>query len=53
MRSIKWWEYVTAFLTEKTRDSYLAYSKKVLNENYLQKKEKAAITETLPEKLRR
>lgn len=48
-----WERFFNAFLTEKTRDSYLEYSKKVLNENYLQKREKAAITETLPEKLRR
>lgn len=38
-----WERYFTALLVEKSKDSYLAYSKKILNKNYLSKGPKSAI----------
>ena len=43
-----WEQFFTALLTEKTKDSYLAYRKKKLNTVYLQVKEKAAILRNTP-----
>ena len=44
-----WDNYFTALLVEKTKDSYLRYSKPVLNDAYLQEHEKLAILSVLPD----
>lgn len=44
-----WENYFTALLVEKTKDSYLRYSKSVLNDAYLQEHEKLAILSVLPD----
>ena len=44
-----WENYFTALLVEKTKDSYLRYSKSVLNDAYLQEHKKLAILSVLPD----
>ena len=43
-----WERFFNAILTEKTRDSYLAYNKKKLNPLYLREREAAQIMSTTP-----
>lgn len=42
-----WERFFTALLTEKTKDTYLAYTKRKLNEAYLNEKVKHAILEVM------
>ena len=42
-----WERYFTKILVEKTKDSYLKYSKSKLNETYLHEKSKRMILESL------
>lgn len=42
-RYVSWERYYTGVLVENTKDTYLAYTKKRLNENYLDKKVKEAV----------
>ena len=44
-------QFYTALLIQKTEGTYLKYSKRKLNENYLHDKEKTAILSVLPKKL--
>lgn len=44
-------QFYTALLIQKTEGTYLKYSKRKLNENYLHEKEKTAILSVLPKKL--
>jgi len=43
-----WERFFTAFLTAETKESYLKYNKKKLNQAYLQSKEKEAILALVP-----
>lgn len=43
-----WERFFTSYLTEETRESYLEYTKKKLNTNYLNDKEYNMITEQFP-----
>ena len=46
------WElFFTKLLTDKTHGTYLAYSKKKLNDSYLQEKECSEVLSVMPEKL--
>ena len=47
-RYFSWEQFFTALLVERTRNSYLAYSKAKLNPNYLNEHEKRAIIQLLP-----
>ena len=42
-----WERYFTSLLTEKTKDTYLAYTKRKLNEVYLNEKEKSLLLEVM------
>lgn len=42
-----WERYFTKILVEKTKDSYLKYSKSKLNETYLHEKNRRVILESL------
>ena len=46
-RYISWERFFTALLVDKTKDSYLKYSKSKLNKNYLNKKEQSAINSVI------
>ena len=48
-RYFSWEQYFTAYLTEKTAGTHLAYRKDTLNPAYLQDREKDAITAQIPE----
>ena len=48
-RYFSWEQFFTAYLTEKTAGTYLAYRKDTLNPAYLQEQEKEAITAQIPE----
>ena len=44
-----WENFFTALIIERTKGTYIAYTKRKLNKSYLQKKEKEAILSVLPE----
>lgn len=48
---MSWERYFTALLTDKTKDTYLQYSKSKLNESYKSKKVKDAVLKEIPEQL--
>ena len=45
--NFSWERYFTKILVEKTKDSYLKYSKSKLNETYLHEKNRRVILESL------
>jgi hypothetical protein len=47
-RFFSWEQFFTAYLIEKSKDTYLAYRKQRLNPVYLQKREVSMIMNNIP-----